>query len=94
MRIALRTASPRALAVLAHTWLASTWLGSTIAQAHPEHALEVVPTENPLHLLLQPEHALVSGTGLAALIAVTFVVRVRIAAVRRQQRLQPVRVRR
>ncbi len=69
-------------------------LGSSTAQAHPGHAREVLSAENPLHYVLQPEHALVTGIALASLMAVTLVVWLRAAAVRRQQRLQPIRVRR
>lgn len=88
MCMAVRIASPISLTILG-----STWLGSSIALAHPGHAHEAVPAESPWHFLLQPEHALVSGIGLVAIFTVSLVVWSRIASVRRQQRLQPIRVR-
>ncbi len=64
-----------------------------VVQAHPGHAREVVPAESSWHYLLQPEHALVSGIGIAAIAGFGTVGYLQLAR-RRQPQLQPVRVRR
>ncbi len=64
------------------------------AQAHPGHAREVVAAESPWHYLLQPEHALLVGIGLALLAGFTVMTTLRLKAKRRHQQLQPIRVRR
>lgn len=43
---------------------------ANVAQAHPGHPVEVVPSQSPLHFLFQPEHAVVwvAALGFAAVI--------------------------
>lgn len=84
MRIAFRSAL--SLAVVA--------CGSAVLQAHPGHAHEVVPAESSWHYVLQPEHAMVTGLGVALLVGLVSLFWMRAQVRRSQRQLQPLRVRR
>lgn len=69
-------------------------LGSTDVHAHPGHAREAVAAESPWHYVLQPEHALTTGIGVAIIGGLAGVTARRIQIKQRQLKMQPIRVRR
>ncbi len=69
-------------------------LGSANVHAHPGHAREVVSAESPWHFVLQPEHALTTGIGVAIVAGLAGVTTLRIQSKQRQPKMQPIRVRR
>lgn len=84
MRLAIRLALTLPLVVL----------GISDTSAHPGHSREVVAAESPWHCILQPEHALSTGIGMAVMAGVAGAAAMRIQSVRRRQKMQPIRVRR
>ncbi len=67
-------------------------LGSSQASAHPGHSREVVAAESPWHYILQPEHALSTGIGLAVMAGAAGATALRIQTVRRRQEMRSIRV--
>lgn len=68
-------------------------LGSTV-HAHPGHAREAVAAESPWHYVLQPEHAVTTGIGVAIIGGLAGVTALRTQTKQRQLKMQPIRVRR
>ena len=79
MRLACRYALP--LAIVSAI--------SLVAQAHPGHTHDVVPTQSAWHYWLQPEHAMISWVLLSLPIVFLLVVSRRLIAMRHALRLSP-----
>ncbi len=84
MRLACRYALP--LAIVSAI--------SLVAQAHPGHTHDVVPTQSAWHYWLQPEHAMMNGVLLALPIVLFLAVSRRWIALRSVQRMTPLPVHR